>query len=266
MLRRRIWLFVCLLISALPLFGHDRTVILVMIDPVANRAYIPEGTVLPAELKTIRASVTSMPLRDLNSAGPRFLEGARDRSFLLRNMPARIRTRAHTALMRELPPLVIEYAPVERFTEVRARYEKEVQARKDSGLRTNSSHTSCIDIYHTTSGTGVYGGYSSSFIETRCWSDTAPNNYGWWGVGAAAAAEDEGYVYVDDDLGNYECDDSGGGYRVRSCFVEAFTQATNFPANNLRHGGHTALIEWLNGNEPNYVWFNILIESYTYFY
>ena len=38
---------------------------------------------------------------------------------------------------------------------------------------------------------------------------------------------------------------------------EISIELRNYEENQLYHGGHTALIEWLEGYQPNYVWFNI---------
>lgn len=241
MARRLAWLFVCLA-AALPLFAHDAKVTLVVIDVEKNRAYVPEGTVLPPG-KTVRASVTRVPMNGVTFETPRFGE---------RSFSATARAQA----LRQEAPLVFEYAPAEKFAEARARYET-FMARQGSGPKTQSHLGGCSYTYYTTSGTGVYGTYYSEFAEKSC--SAYGGAYVWQTIGAGAAAEDEGYVYVNDGLNHWDCDDSGSGYRVRACENERLALTYAYPVNNVQMGGHTALIEWLNGYEPNYVWFNIEI-------
>ena len=68
---------------------------------------------------------------------------------------------------------------------------------------------------------------------------------------------DERYVYVYDDLGNYECQYSSPWYEVRSCMDFAFTPYAGSVVNYIHMGGVTSHIEWLEGYQPNYVTFSI---------
>jgi hypothetical protein len=248
---RRTLLFL-LVVVAVPLFAHERKVFHVIVDPAANRAYIPEGTVLPAGMQ-LRASVKVMPVDGFALQRPR----AGERVF---------EAKKQSAMTRQLRPLVFEYAPAERFNEVRARVE---QRRRESGrdAGADSHNGGCATYHFYIDGTGMHGTYTTEFIALDCDPGVRTvGQYGWWTYGAMAAAEDDGYVFVFDDNGNYVCDDSGGGYRTRSCEAESYQQWAGAPVNNIHFGWHTALIEWLEGYQPNYVWFNLEASVYRYHY
>src|SRR5688572_2536692 len=162
MLGRRTWVFVCLLAFSLPLFAHERTVILVLVDRENNRAYIPEGTVLPPNLQlNVR-----MEKRVLDETEAAQLRGGRDAGR--GNARAVRRDAAAASRLKARPPLVLQYAPAERFEVARRNYEAQQAKRPRSPVQADSSHMTCFDTYVQDSEPGQYGTYYNGFTSTFC--------------------------------------------------------------------------------------------------
>jgi hypothetical protein len=244
---RRIWLFVCLLAIALPLFAHEPEVMLVRVDLEKNRAYVPEGTVLPPGLE-VRAAAISLPQR----TAPIELRHGGERSFLVK---------AHADLLSRRSPLVFEYAPAETFAGTRERYEQfKAHQAASSGPSAQSHYGGCGTTYYDVQNTGYYNDtYYSWFATKQC---IAYQGYyaAWYTYGTTAAAEDDGYVWVYDDTNAFTCDDNYPGYRERSCETENYRSYNASSTNKVHHGGQSYHIEYLQNYEPWYVGFSLNVQ------
>jgi hypothetical protein len=247
MVRRRMWSLVSLLVFAfaLPLIAHEPPVTLVIVDAQNNRAYIPEGTVLP-EGMVVRATQTRMPL---HSTPVELRRG--ERSFAVK---------AAADLLSKRPPLVFEYAPAEKFIQTRERYEELKAAQAAAGPEAQSHYGGCATTYYDVQNTGYWGDtYYSWFATKRC---IVYQGYyaGWYTYGTSAGSTDEGHVWAYDDTNGFTCDDNYPGYRERSCETENYRSWNPNSTNKIHHGGQTYVIEWLQNYEPWYVGFSLNVE------
>lgn len=265
---RRTWMFVCLLIAALPLAAHEkRNVILILIDTEANRAYIPEGTVLPPGLNGIRAEKTVLDVDTVSRLRPGRAnkgEDAREARVALAS-DARARLKAG-------PPLVLQYAPEERFTEIRQRYL--AQAAKRSPVASDS-HRSCYDLYASDYRSGLQWTYYNDFTSTFCLPSsgiTSGNAYLWEFTATGGYTDDDQwispYAYVDDQNGNFECFQEATGYTSPlSCTASETTVLLQQGClNDVDTGATLYVIEYGPGYTEYYVGWSFLIDYCTYFY
>lgn len=260
MIGRRTWLFVCLLIAALPLAAHERKVTLVMIDVEANRAYIPEGTVLPPGLslrteKTVLDRETFEVLRANASREGRAMQ------------------RATKTRLEAKPPLIFEYAPADRFDAIRKNYEAYV-AKRRSRVQTNS-HQFCWDTYSEATQQGVYGQYAAAFVSTYCWpsSSTVVGQAYEHEFRAEGEYSDKDWtisprVWVDDLNGNFNCyDEWDYPGDTGQCSASATTVLGNTSClNEIDVGSLQYVIEYLDGYIENYLGFNFLHQYCVQFY
>ncbi len=268
---RRTWMFVCLLIAALPLAAHEkRNVILMLIDTEANKAYIPEGTVLPPGLNGVRAEKAVLDVGEVSRVRPgRADQGdaavREGRAALGRDARARLKAR---------PPLVFQYAPAERFAEIRQRYEAHA-AKQRLPVEGDSSHRTCSDIYASDYRSGLQWTYYNDFVSTFCSpsSGISPGNAYLWEFTALGGYTDDDqwispYAYVDDQNGNYECFEEAVGYTSPlSCTASATTTLLQQGClNDVDTGATLYVIEYGPGYTEYYVGWSFLIDYCTYFY
>src|SRR5687768_8640494 len=159
---KRIVLLASLLLAALPLLAHEeRKVILVLVDTVANRAYIPEGTVLPPHVD-FNIRMEKFRLYDAEVAQLRAgRDGGKGNARTVRSGKGAI------ARLKAKPPLALHYAPAEQFVEVRKGYEAQA-AKRRSRVQAESSHQNCYDIYVQDDNSGMQGWYYNGFTSTFC--------------------------------------------------------------------------------------------------
>lgn len=258
---RRLFALSLLIASfALPVFARD--VLLVIVDRQNLRAYIPEGSVIPPGM-TIR--VATLPPRTAAEMEDTRRVGARNHVNFLDQI---LKRPSGT-------PLVFEYAPAERFVQVRQRYEAESkqQAANSRTLITNS--LTCYPTYLTDSPTGYYGTYYHGFTSTFCQQSNGcgVGNYCEWGFGAEGnSTDDDSYVYpyasVYDQNNHFNCTHVAYGYESpMGCSVTNTTQLLQVGVLNVVHTvAQVYTIEYLENYEPYYLgsWFDV---SYgTYFY
>ena len=264
---KRASLALLLLLSALPLVAHEeRKVILVLVDREANRAYIPEGTVIPPGMN-IRVGKAQFD-RDTFLA----LRGDRDGAKgSARELQAE---KAMVARVKAKPPLVFDYAPAERFVEARKGYEAQLAKRRPN-VQANSSHQRCYDTYVSDTEQGQYGSYYNGFTSTFCApSGSTPVGYAHtWEFGAWADYSDDDQtisprVWVEDNNGNYYCHDeiyySGD---TGQCSDSATTVLLQQGCLNVVDTvGIQYIIEWLPGYVENYLGYYFFVDYCTYFY
>lgn len=248
---------------ALPLFAKN-DVLLVIVDRQHQRAYIPEGSVVPPGM-TIRVSALPPVRADEMEAATRHA-GARGRVDFLDRL---LRRPSGT-------PLVFEYAPAERFTQVRQRYEAQRRQRAEHGRTLIANDTlTCYPTYLTDSPSGYYGTYYHGFTSTFCQQTNGcgVGNYCEWGFGSEAdSTDDDSYVYpyaaVYDQNNHFNCSHVAYGYESPiGCAVTNTTQLLQIGVLNVVHTvAQVYTIEYLQNYEPYYVgsWFDI--DYGTYFY
>jgi hypothetical protein len=227
-------------LAAVPLVAGDEQVIFVRIDTAAKRAYIPEGTVLP-ERVVLRASKS-----------PVEQETIRDATISERSVPRR---EAPVRRLTEKDTLIFEYAPAENFRGMQARYAARV-SKGPSRVRTEDDRY-CTTIYMEDTGEGVYGTYSNGFTARGCRPAGAltSGQYYLFDYTATADVGDDGYVYVSDANGNFNCMDTWPGYGL-SCTDENTTQYWVGFSNTITMAGSFSIIEYLDNYEPNYIGFS----------
>ena len=267
---RRTWMFVYLLIAALPLAAHEkRNVILMLIDTEANKVYIPEGTVLPPALNGVRAEKAVLDVETVSRLRPgRADQGdiaVRESRALAGDARARLEAR---------PPMVFQYAPAERFTEIRKRYET-YAAKQRSPVESESSHRTCWDSYASDWKSGPQWTYYNDFVSTFCApsSGVTPGNAYLWEFTALGGYTDDDqwinpYAYVDDQNGNFECFNEAVGYTAPlSCTASDTTVLLQQGClNDVDTGATLYVIEYGPGYVEYYVGWSFLIDYCTYFY
>lgn len=259
---RKSLLLVCLVVAGLPLAAQAATnaVLFVLVDPQTNRAYIPEGTVLPAgfQVRAERATVERPLFID-----KRDWRGARV-PRLAKPSPKRLTG----------PAMVFEYAPAERFEQARRQYEAKYGVGS-SRIKANDDQY-CQSFYVTQQNTGIYGTYTNGLTGTFCgWTNTiVGNSYLWEFTAIGDYSDDDIYVNpavgIYDDNNNYNCYDeyyySGD---TGSCTASATTQKTGtFCTNNVHVWGLLYIIEWMPQDpyHDNYLGFNLQLSFCTGFY
>jgi hypothetical protein len=246
---------------ALPVLAKD--VLLVIVDRQNQRAYIPEGSVIPQGM-TIRAG--ALPPQTAAEIETTRRAGARNRADFL-------------DLILKRPsgtPLVFEYAPAERFTQVRQRYEAQHPQRPANGRTLVANYLSCSPaVYLTDSPRGYYGTYYHGFTSYFC-SQTTPcnvNDYCEWGfIAEADSTDDDSYVYpyaaVYDQNNNYPCTHVAYGYESPlSCSASNTTQFRQVGFLNEVHTvAQVYTIEYLENYEPYYLgsWFDVGYGTFFY--
>ncbi len=248
-----------LLIAGLPVAAFAREPLLVIIDLEQHCVYVPVGSVIPAGI-AIRAE----PLQDPFSRGV----GLRRQSRL---MESRIRKLS-------VPPLAIRYAPVERFAQLRQRYEaqqKAAERRNPRRLIAVDTDHDCFPFYASDSQTGVYGTYYNDFTSTFCQPTgtiTSGNSYLWEFTASGAYTEDDEWVYpyaaVYDENNNFNCVYDAYGYTSPvECTASATTQLLQVGClNTVTTMAQLYTIEYLQNYEPYYLGYVFSIEYCTYFY
>jgi hypothetical protein len=255
MLRWRTSLFVCLLAAGFPIVAHAHDAILVIADPANNRAYIPEGTILPPGLE-VRAQRTGIR---------RLVNGKVERPI---DLSAQGFKRLTT------PPLVFEYAPAERFDEVRKRYEAQQVARRSPRVKaTSHDGDACQHFYVSGSNTGVYGTYTNGFTSSYCpppggGQRVVGQSYLWQFVAIGDYSDDDQYispyVAIGDNNGNFSCFND----TVFSCTASATTPWSGyFCQNTVYTSAVLYVIEYAPQNQYDYyVGWNFQINHCTGFY
>lgn len=255
-------LFLLVASFALPVLAND--VLLVIVDREHHRALVPEGSVIPAGM-TIR--VEAMPARG------RTLEPSERHAT----------QREHFSFMDKIlkrpagPPLVFEYAPVERFAQVRRQYEAQQARRQGTGRRTlvANANLTCYPIYATDSQTGYFGTYYNGFTSTFCsqTSGCGVGNNCEWGFGASGAyTDDDQWIYpyaaVYDQNNNFNCNHTAYGYESPvECSTTATTQLLQVGCLNTVHTvASLYVIEYLQNYDPYYLGFTFDVSYCTYFY
>jgi len=236
-------------------------VIYVLIDPATNRAYIPDGTVLPQGLQ-IRAGKMKSVDRD---AAPQLGRSFR-RSFAkaMSTRPGEFQT----------PPLVFEYAPAERFEAAQKRYEAK-HAPASGARRVEPLSDYCLDIYVSQQNTGIYDTYTDGITSTFCgnYGTVVGNAYPW----SFTVTGD--YSYKDNNIdpavgiydlnNNYNCYDA---YQYNGdlgqCSASNTTVWTNTGCTDHVHAwGLLYVIEYTNDPyHDNYLGFELDIDWCTTFY
>ena len=238
---RRTWLFVCLLVAAVPMLAADN-LILVRVDRKANRAYIPEGPVLPQGL-AIRAKKEPIAPVALGRPG---LQQSKEIA------PKRLNVK---------DTLIFEYAPAETFAGTRERYAAKLAREKNQ--RVIPHNHSCGTVYLDDSAEGYYGTIYNGFSSTVC-SPHGPlvnGNYYEWSYSADANYADDGWVAVWGANNNFNCDDNWPGYGL-SC-TAASTVRWWWDSNTITAAGSFSVIEYLQNYEPWYTGFSFEIVWYS---
>jgi hypothetical protein len=233
---RRIWLFVCLLAAAVPMLAADN-LILVRVDTKANRAYIPEGTVLPQGL-AIRAKKEPIGPVTLDRGGMRAPREIAPKRLEPKNT------------------LIFEYAPAETFAAMRERYVAK-QAR-EKNPRLTPHNQSCGTVYVDDEAEGYYGTQYGSFSSTICMPAQGPFVTGtYYPVDYTAQAEswaDEGWVAVWDANNRFTCQDNYAVYGL-SCTAGSNVRFWSY-SNTITTAGSFSVIEYLQNYEPWYTGFS----------
>jgi len=261
MFRKGVLLFVCLLVSvgfAVAAQAANR-VIYVLVDSTANRAYVPEGTVLPDGL-TIRA---------------RQLFAADGDSILDRSLRGKMLFGAKREHLLRTPPLVFEYAPAAKFETMRAQYEAKHAGAGPGPHKAQPASDYCYDVYASQDNTGLYGTYTDGITSTFCgWNNTVVGySYSWsftvtgdWSdvdnrIGPGVGINDANSNFYCYDPYSYQGD-------TGQCTATATTVWTNTACTNHVHAwGLLYKIEYTN--DPyvdNYLGFELDIDNCTTFY
>jgi hypothetical protein len=253
MLRKIAFLVVCLVVIGLPIAAHaSNRVIFVLVDAKENRAYIPEGTVLPPGLH-IRAN------RALIGPGGIFMDDTAGRHLQRTLSPKRERLNA--------PPLVFEYAPAERFEAARARY---YAKHPETGRQPQTETDVCNEVDVSDSRTGAYDTYYDSFASVACVPSGTlyVNNYYTWTFTATGEYSDDDeridpYVGISDLNNNFNCYHPITSYEgYPTCNASATTQFTNTACTNTVYTyGLLYKIEYTNDPyHDNYYGFNLEVD------
>lgn len=231
-------------LSAQGISGQPRH-IEILVDPIAHRAYVPIGTVIPAGLQ----------LRVWTHSGPERAQGSWNREKRPWN-PEKLGT-PQTSHAMQPPLLVFEYAPESRFEEARSHHPSLAAAR--------SAHFKPAPLYDwgpyyydiTIGVQGVDGLYYMYFQAgiSGTLSNTGPNTESY---SAHTYPEDDASAGVASIFSNhFSCYDSNNGD-----YGEAYceTSYTTTPANTDVCGvdlvavyGTATHIEYLQDHVPNYL-------------
>jgi len=259
-LRRLIVL--CVLVTSFTVPAVAGDVLLVIIDREHQRAYVPEGSVIPPGM-AIRAEALP-PMRGIDVSARRGT--AREHV----NFLDRILKRPSG------PPLIFEYAPAERFTQMRQRYEAQRELRKRQGRTIVANDTlTCYPTYATDSQTGYFGTYYHGFTSTFCvqTGGCGVGNNCEWGFGAEGdSTDDDEWVYpyaaVYDQNNHFNCNHTAYGYESPvACSVTNTTQLLQVGCLNTVHTvAQLYTIEYLQNYEPWYLGFTFDVSYCTYFY
>ena len=242
---RRTAFLILVLSIALPIAAHADGVLLIVVDVKQNRAYVPEGTILPPGLQ-IRAERA-----DVGRA---------------------LRQRAPKLERISAPPLVFEYAPAERFVEARQQYEAQ-RASHSSRFKANEDRACAPDYYVTVTNSGIYGTYTKGLTGHFCSpTTTVPGQSYLWEFTAYGDYSDvdfriNPYVAISDTNGNFSCYAEYYSPGTQSCYASAVTPKTgNFCENNVTLSSLVYVIEYTNDPyHDNYVGFNLQITYCTDF-
>src|SRR5688572_7434330 len=247
---KRMLLLVCLFAAVLPLAAHERQVLLVLVDLEAGRAYVPEGSVIPAGMN-VRAGKENVDRATFERARASVKGGQADARE--RNARRAVKARLHAK-----PPLVFEYAPAERFVEARKGYE--AQAAKRPRVQSDS-HQTCFDTYVSDTKPGYYSsGYTNGFTSTFCQPSTGLllNQVNNWEFRATADySDDDQWIYpnvwIDDQNGNFFCyDEIQFSGDLGQCSAAASTVLTSSGCkNDVDTMGTEYYIEYLNNYVEN---------------
>lgn len=264
---RRIALFVCLMLLALPLLAHEKKVILVLVDHENNRAYIPEGTVLPAHVTmNVRAE-----RRVLDASEVAQLRADRDGGRGVARAPRL--EKAAMARLKTKAPLVLQYLPEARFADARRNYEAQ-QAKLPRSPVQADSHMQCFDTYVSNYASGLqwtyYNGFTSTFCQSAHGISVGYSNP--WEFRATGDYSDvdstiSPFVYVDDQNNNFQCMDYFAWPGDGSCSTANNTVLLQQGClNDVDTGSQQYVIEYGNNYEPYYVGWGFLVDYCTYFY
>jgi hypothetical protein len=155
--------------------------------------------------------------------------------------------------------------------EVRKGYEAQI-AKRRSPVQAESSHQNCYDIYVQDDNSGMQGWYYNGFTSTFC-SQSSGTQVGYpstWEFRATGDYSDDDdhlvpYVYIADQLGNYNCYDEWPG--DGSCSDSAYTTLLQQGCLNVVDtGSEQYVIEYGQWYEPYYVGFTFFVDWCTFFY
>jgi hypothetical protein len=220
--------------------------IFILVDPVAGRAYVPQGTVLPQGLQV------------------------RAQPFIAYKALRHVRPSFTGKQQVQTPPLVFEYAPAERFEAARKQYEERHGASQG---RVQANSVGCVDTYVSGSNSGprwtYYDGLNLHFCGEQ--DKTVGNSYAWEFTATGDWTDDDEYidpyVAINDDNNNYYCFYEQYGYGSPSCTASNTTQWTNVGCTNYVHAyALLYAIEYQDYYVPYYVGFSFQIDSCTTFY
>ncbi|MEO6326930.1 MAG: hypothetical protein ABIT01_16125 [Thermoanaerobaculia bacterium] len=181
----------------------------VRIDLENRRAYIPEGTVLPAGLQ-IRASREGAVQDDnIEKAQARLIE------------------------LKKTQPFVIEYASTDSFSGNEANRTKGAPFSKITSLAEycyNSSQLEVRDVNNNLIFESIY--CVDPFGVTE-------GNYATWRHGAIMYnwGHDSAYAYVTSGNGNFECTNSGGYLGGAQCSATHYSLLHSYPVSTVDTGG-----------------------------
>jgi hypothetical protein len=255
-----------LIVSVFVAFGFASAaranhVVYVLVDAAANRAYIPEGTVLPPGLQ-IRA-------RSVGAVDPAALPEI-DRSF------RRSFAKAMGVKHGELPaaPLVFEYAPAARFAAMQKQYETK-HPSASGGLHAAPLSDYCWDVYASQENTGIYGTYTDGITLTFCANYNTVVGYAYpWSFTVTGDFSDKD-SRIDPAVGIYDLNNNFNCYDayqysgdLGQCTASNTTVWTNSGCTNHVHGwGLLYVIEYTNDPyHDNYLGFELDIDICTTFY
>ena len=259
MIKKGVWLLVSLFVFGLPLAAQANNVLFVVVDAKANRAYVPEGSVLPhgLQIRAERADAPSIMDRP---------DWRRGLALPLRPALAQKRITA--------PAMVFEYAPAERFAEARRQYEAQHGPSSSRIKATDDRY--CLDVYVTQQNTGIYGTYTNGLTATFCgpYNTVVGNAYLWEYIVTGDYSDDDiyinPYVGISDDNNHYNCYDeyyySGD---LGQCTASNTTVWTNTGCtDNVYLYGQLYVIEYMPQDpyHDSYVGFNLQVTFCTTFY
>lgn len=259
---RRIVLVLLLCLAAFPLVSHaaTREPLLGIVDLANHRVLLPEGSVLPF----------NMEFRAERLRGPHRGIADRQKGVQIESL--------RTSLTL---PLKVEYAPAERFVQVRQRYDqqeaKKAEARRNGRHLMPATNTAdhCFPTYFEDSETGYYGTYYNGFTSTFCQQSSGIQNYAFldWSFTASGAYTDDDewvypYAYVWDNNNNFRCQYNAYGYvSPVECTASNHTQLLQVGClNSVTTAAQLYTIEYLNNYEPYYLGYSFSLTYCTYFY
>jgi|GEM_PF-3205070 len=259
MFRKSLLVLLGCLVLGLPVTASagDR-VLYVLVDAQHQRAYVPEGTVLPPGLK-IRAE-------PLHFQTPSLMDGP------LFHAPHRGAAAKHLTSA----PLVFEYAPSERFEVARQHYLAKHPASTSGSHRAEPATDDCFDVYVSDSQVGAYDTYYDGLTSRVCVpSGTLYVGYSYtWTFTVTGDYSDDDfridpYVGISDNDNNFNCFHAiTWGESGPTCSASATTQVTNtYCVNTVYTFGLLYKIEYTNDPyHDNYYGFVLEVDWCTAFY